>query len=369
MAAMGIKMVGFALCVHALCASTNSYPWPNLDEGPKTPERFAAAKRLSRFVPCTVCRLVLQGKMAGVSDEEGLEQLLERDFLSDHAGGASALCSMRQLAPRLRSIPLTVKLYADGSASFVVAGEGDNNVSYFEESRIESDMHWISHGISQACSDIFRRDLEWLAGAVSEAYETEKAKAYQKAGGNEETWTYYMQSAVAKACYDSRPCKLQQLEESLETTTRSRDRARASQDPEFRKNASDFWIPKAANFDALVNYYKILGVQEFDSEAKIRNNYKIMSDLRTVILDLAKMMQNSSGIKEGETVLGELSQALRVLTDRVARRQYDRSRDKLDLEVSVGLHSKRKKDKDCFDGYQAMMEIRRDGLDFGQQEL
>jgi len=368
MAAMGIKMIGFALCMNAVFASTATYPWPDMDVGPKTPERFSAAKRLSRLIPCTVCRLRLQGRFLSVADEDAAEQLLEKDFLSDHEGGASAFCGMTELKSLLQYFGVTVKLYADGSASLVVAGSGDKNVSYHAESTIEPDIHWISHGISQACMDIFRRNLDWMAAAVSDAYETTKGKASKAdpKAGSEETWATHLRRSIQEACDSTKACKLQNLEEALVLTTRRRDRARVLNDPEFHTNASDFWIPNAVDFEPLVDYYKILGVDQFAVEAKMRDNYKLLVEHEKLHLQMAEMTQNSKASKKNEAVLAELSQALLVLTNRVSRRQFDRSRDKLDLEVSVGLAEKRKRDKDCFDGHEAMRKIGQIGA---KQEL
>jgi len=329
-----------------LCASTNSYPWPNLNGGPETPERLTAAKRLSQFEPCKVCRLVLQGTMGRVSDEERLEQLLNRDFLSDHAGGASALCSMKELAPRLRSLPLTVKLHADGSASLVVAGKGEKNVSSLLRASLKLELdfpwHFISHGISQACNDIFRRDLEWLAGAVSEAYETEKAKASKAAGGNKETWTYYMHSALQRHVTTLGIASCNNLKSPLVQQRDAETERALAKTPSIVLTLLTFGFPKRSILMRLSTTTRFWVCRILTRRPDYEPTIRLCLNLR-LSLDFAKMSDNSSGIKEGETVLGELSQAFRVLTDRVARRQYNRSRDQLDLEVVVGLRPKRKK--------------------------
>lgn len=360
MVAMGIKTIGFALCMNAVFASTDKYPWPDMDVGPKTPERFSAAKRLSRLIPCTVCRLRLQGTiLKNVADEEALEQLLEKDFLSDHEGGVSAFCGMSELKPLLQYFGITVKLYADGSAELFLAREGDKNVSFYDESAIEPDIHWISHGISQSCMDIFRRNLDWMAAAVSDAYETIKGKASKAnpKAESEEAWATHVRSSIQEACQNTKACKRQNLEESLDISTRRRDRARALADPDFHTNASDFWIPNAVDFDVQVDYYKILGVDQFALEAKMRDNYNVLVTHERAYLQMADLSSNTESSEKIKAVLAELSQALLVLTNRVSRRQFDRARDKLDLEVPLGLVDKRKKDKDCFDGHEAMKKI------------
>jgi len=137
------------------------------------------------------------------------------------------------------------------------------------------------------------------------------------------------------------------------TMTADRDKQRRSLDPSFHPKDTDFTAAKAFDYDKLVNYYKVLGVDEYAPQDEIKKAYKKLSlvyhpDKTT---GMSKEQQ-----EEHAAIFIELKNAYLTLSDQATRRQYDRDRDHMDAGAEVNGF-KRKPDKASFDAAKMMAKL------------
>jgi DnaJ-class molecular chaperone len=122
-----------------------------------------------------------------------------------------------------------------------------------------------------------------------------------------------------------------------------RDDARTRSDPEFAPRDDDFDADPVKPFDASVNYYKILGVDDLATAADIRRAWKKL----VLVYHPDKIKQSGTDMseKKARETFERISLSFEVLTDRPTRRQYDRARDgdRANGEVFDWAKKKRKK--------------------------
>ncbi|CAE7816956.1 STIP1 [Symbiodinium sp. CCMP2592] len=109
------------------------------------------------------------------------------------------------------------------------------------------------------------------------------------------------------------------------TFTCDRDEKRKKTDPSFKPVDDDFSAPKAHEFDRCINYYKVLGIDEFSTLEEVKKAYKKLS--------LVYHPDKTSGLsteqkEEYAAIFIELKNAYLTLGDNPTRRQYDRERDR-----------------------------------------
>eukprot|EP00930_Biecheleria_cincta_P038380 TRINITY_DN26372_c0_g2_i1.p1 TRINITY_DN26372_c0_g2~~TRINITY_DN26372_c0_g2_i1.p1 ORF type:complete len:1307 (-),score=263.08 TRINITY_DN26372_c0_g2_i1:342-4262(-) len=109
------------------------------------------------------------------------------------------------------------------------------------------------------------------------------------------------------------------------TFTTARDDKRKASDPSFEPTDEDFSAPKAHEFDRAINYYKVLGIDEYAPLDEVKKSYKKLS--------LVYHPDKTSGLSEDQkeeyaAIFIELKNAYLTLGDNPTRRQYDRERDR-----------------------------------------
>jgi len=139
--------------------------------------------------------------------------------------------------------------------------------------------------------------------------------------------------------------------------SQSRDKARAETDPSFQPKDEDFKVERAFKFDKVTNYYKTLGVMEYETQANIKKAYRSLS----VIYHPDKTAGLDDDAKETyRRIFIELKNANTVLSDNVMRRQYDSARDKEIASCEV-RGTKMPEKKDQFDPRNAEAVLARGG--------
>ena len=106
-----------------------------------------------------------------------------------------------------------------------------------------------------------------------------------------------------------------------------REEERRKRDPTYRPDALDFTDEPTRAFDAKVDYYKKLGLDQFASSNEIKRAYMRLS------LQFHPDKQVGKAEAEVKAALDrfkDLTQAYEILSDMATRRQYDRARDKRD---------------------------------------
>lgn len=107
--------------------------------------------------------------------------------------------------------------------------------------------------------------------------------------------------------------------------TCSRDQLRARNDPSFKPQDTDFSAQKAFAYDKAVNYYKVLGIDEYAPLDEVKKAYKKLS--------LVYHPDKTAGLDQQQKdeyaeIFMELKNAYQTLGDHPTRRQYDRDRDR-----------------------------------------
>lgn len=117
------------------------------------------------------------------------------------------------------------------------------------------------------------------------------------------------------------------------TFTCDRDERRKKTDPSFKPTDDDFGAPKAHEFDRCINYYKVLGIDEYATQEEVKKAYKKLS--------LVYHPDKTAGMgaeqkEEYAAIFIELKNAYLTLSDNPTRRQYDREkdRDKASFEIN-----------------------------------
>mmetsp|Transcript_21290 Transcript_21290/g.39471 ORF Transcript_21290/g.39471 Transcript_21290/m.39471 type:complete len:1440 (+) Transcript_21290:135-4454(+) len=170
-------------------------------------------------------------------------------------------------------------------------------------------------------------------------------KGFASGGMTAEQKALFMESPLMR--------KAREQEQQTWTMTADRDRKRAESDPSFKPTDDDFSAPKAFEYDRQVNYYKVLGVDEFAPQEEIKKSYKRLS--------LIYHPDKSSGLsaeeqEEHAAIFIELKNAYATLADNATRRQYDRDRDHAVSGAEINGY-KKKADKASFDAAKVLKKL------------
>merc|ERR1712217_861885 len=145
-------------------------------------------------------------------------------------------------------------------------------------------------------------------------------------------------------------CANQHAEMMTETTTLERDKKRAERDPSFAPDLTAGGR-KLITYDKLVNYYKVLGVDEFASAQDCSEAAKKLLPLYG-----SREGRSLAGLDdaEGADIVQQLKSAVNLLSDAVSRRQYDYDRDRMNSAHASGVNT-RDPDKLHYDGSAALV--------------
>jgi len=148
--------------------------------------------------------------------------------------------------------------------------------------------------------------------------------------------------------------KAHMQEDRTWSLTGERDRKRKERDNSFRPCDGDFDAPKAYDYDKWVNYYQVLGVDDYAAQDEIKKAYKKLS--------LIYHPDKSHGLtpEEQEEYAGvfiELKNAYLTLSDPPTRRQYDRDRDHMTAGEQI-CGFKKKMDKASFDATAVLQKLK-----------
>jgi len=139
----------------------------------------------------------------------------------------------------------------------------------------------------------------------------------QTGGMTEEQKVQFMNSPFMKG--------VQKTEEVAWQFTCERDKQRAATDPSFKPDDNDFTAPKAFAYEKMVDYYKVLGVDEYAKQEEVKKAYKKLSLIyhpdKAAGLDQETKDENAA-------IFIQLKNAYATLADNPTRRQYDRDRDR-----------------------------------------
>ncbi|CAK9026113.1 unnamed protein product [Durusdinium trenchii] len=147
--------------------------------------------------------------------------------------------------------------------------------------------------------------------------------------------------------------KARQQEEYTSKLSSERDKLRKQTDRDFQPCDDDFTSPKAFDYDRGINYYTVLGIDEYAPLEEVKKAYKKLS--------LLYHPDKTSGLTKEEAeeragVFIEIKNAYLVLGDQATRRQYDRDRDSATAGSEVNGYKKRK-DRVPFDATEMMKKI------------
>ncbi|CAK8991410.1 Hsp70-Hsp90 organizing protein 3 (AtHop3) [Durusdinium trenchii] len=114
------------------------------------------------------------------------------------------------------------------------------------------------------------------------------------------------------------------VDELLKEYSEERDKKRAALDQAFTPDEVDFSASKAFDYDRSVNYYEVLGIDEYEPLDEVNRAYKRLSLVYHP--DKTKGM-SSQQQQDYETIFISVKNAHLVLGDQATRRQYDKDRD------------------------------------------
>jgi len=131
-----------------------------------------------------------------------------------------------------------------------------------------------------------------------------------------------------------------------------RDKKRQSTDPTFKPRDEDFEAAKSHKYDKCMNYYKTLGIDEYDPQKQVKDAYKRLS----LVYHPDKTAGLPSEVKdEYALIFIELKSAYQTLTDNPTRRQYDRDRDK--DQAAAELNGWKVKERAQFDATEVLKKL------------
>mmetsp|Transcript_91209 Transcript_91209/g.144064 ORF Transcript_91209/g.144064 Transcript_91209/m.144064 type:complete len:1338 (+) Transcript_91209:139-4152(+) len=133
---------------------------------------------------------------------------------------------------------------------------------------------------------------------------------------------------------------VRKTEERCWDFTVERDRKRAATDPTFKPSDNDFSAAKNFPYDKAVDYYQVLGIDEYASLDEVKKAYKKLS--------LIYHPDKSAGLTQEEkddhaAIFIEIKNAYQTLNDQATRRQYDRERDRDKANFELNGHKPKKK--------------------------
>lgn len=139
----------------------------------------------------------------------------------------------------------------------------------------------------------------------------------ERKGMSEEQWSNFQNSPFMQG--------VRKTEDLCLRLTGSRDELRAKSDPSFNPCDDDFTAPKSHSYDKCVDYYKVLGIDEYSPLDEVKKAYKKLS----LVYHPDKTSGLSEEVKEEYAgIFIELKNAYLTLSDQPTRRQYDRDRDR-----------------------------------------
>jgi len=151
--------------------------------------------------------------------------------------------------------------------------------------------------------------------------------------------------------------QVKQIEEICQKLNSSRDKTRGETDPSFQPKDDDFKVERVFKFDKGMNYYRTLGVTEYETQDNIRKAYRDLS----LIYHPDKTTNMSEQDKaQYQKIFIQLKNAYATLADNRIRRQYDAARDK-DVASAQVRKTKLKERDDQFDPRNAQAVLDRGG--------
>jgi len=136
--------------------------------------------------------------------------------------------------------------------------------------------------------------------------------------------------------------------------TSERDKKRMKTDKSFKPKESDWQAKKAFDFDAGIDYYRVLGIDEYAPHEEVKKAYRKLS--------LVYHPDKAAGLDpvtagEYQQIFIEINNAYLTLGDNPTRRQYDKKRDDQEIADEIWGHVKKKKAKDQFDAFKVLEEL------------
>eukprot|EP00403_Amphidinium_massartii_P001762 CAMPEP_0178380770 /NCGR_PEP_ID=MMETSP0689_2-20121128/5636_1 /TAXON_ID=160604 /ORGANISM="Amphidinium massartii, Strain CS-259" /LENGTH=1354 /DNA_ID=CAMNT_0020000927 /DNA_START=95 /DNA_END=4155 /DNA_ORIENTATION=- len=134
--------------------------------------------------------------------------------------------------------------------------------------------------------------------------------------------------------------------------TAQRDAKRKERDDTFDPSDADWQAQKAFDYDRLINYYKVLGIDEYATPDEISSAYKKLS----LVFHPDKMAGLTEKEKEeNHAIFMEVKNAHKTLMDQATRRQYDRERDR--DQAGFEANGWKIKTKECFDATEVLKRM------------
>lgn len=131
-----------------------------------------------------------------------------------------------------------------------------------------------------------------------------------------------------------------------------RDKKRQQTDPTFKPSDEDFEAAKSFKYDKCMNYYKTVGVDEFEPQKGVKDAYKRLS----LVYHPDKTSGLPSEVKEEYALIFiEIKNAYQTLVDNPTRRQYDRDRDK--DRAAAELNGWKIKERAQFDATEVLKKL------------
>eukprot|EP00411_Alexandrium_monilatum_P069437 CAMPEP_0175591096 /NCGR_PEP_ID=MMETSP0096-20121207/52685_1 /TAXON_ID=311494 /ORGANISM="Alexandrium monilatum, Strain CCMP3105" /LENGTH=339 /DNA_ID=CAMNT_0016895207 /DNA_START=60 /DNA_END=1075 /DNA_ORIENTATION=+ len=146
--------------------------------------------------------------------------------------------------------------------------------------------------------------------------------------------------------------KMKEIDDQCWRKFSDRDKKRAQKDPNFRPRDEDFEAPKAHKYDKGINYYKVLGVDEYATNEEVKKAYRKLSLTYHPDKTAGKTQEEKD---ESAQIFMEIKNAYKTLSDEPTRRQYDFDRER--DYVSHEAHGKKPHEKVSFDAVQALMKL------------
>ncbi|CAK0910857.1 unnamed protein product [Prorocentrum cordatum] len=316
-------------------AGEAAFAWPESDVGPRTPPLLQAGKRAAKHLECEICQLRLAGLLFSRAEEKGRSWPNSRAF-RDALGETKSLCEEGALMHHLTALNLTLRL--DPYSDRAYLEEGDPPWSL--QALSGDNFNWKAFAAHHACLEAFRRGGDKIAAGVKEAY---RGLSGAEDGSTEEQ-SRRLSELAQRGCSRTRGCKALVVERELDVGLEARDRELAARDPSYEPAPSDFAAPRSVEYEANVDYYHVLGV----------NDTALCSEER------GGLLLSLYGTERGRALSGvadvfadaherDLKAAQLLLCDRATRRQYDRDRGRVMLRVRHGLQ-KAKPDRPHLDG-------------------
>mmetsp|Transcript_27616 Transcript_27616/g.91728 ORF Transcript_27616/g.91728 Transcript_27616/m.91728 type:complete len:1393 (+) Transcript_27616:100-4278(+) len=161
-------------------------------------------------------------------------------------------------------------------------------------------------------------------------------------------------SAEDKKKFEASPFmqKMKEIDERSWQKFSERDKKRKDRDPNFKPIDADFETQKAHKYDKGINYYKVLGIDEYGTNEEVKKAYRKLSLTYHPDKTTGKTQEEKDEMAE---IFMEVKNAYKTLSDEPTRRQYDFERDR--DAVSADTHGKKVQEKVSFNAREAMKKI------------